>query len=395
MIDVAIVHDVGAFEAMRAEWTELLEASAADSLFLTWEWLFTWWRHCAEGRTLWLVTVRSDGQLVGIAPLALAQPSLARLVPLRTLEFLGTGSVGSDYLDVIARRGFESMVLLALSRRLADHSLIIRLAQLDRTTGLAWELGRQLGQHGWRASSAATEVCPYIDLRGLDWQAYLEGRGAALRYNYRRRLRTLAQQGPVTFERAETPSGRRESLGRLLAFHLRRWDRRGGSDAFHRADLVAFHEELSALALCRGWLRLFTLRVGEKPLAEFYCFRYRDTLLFYQQGFDEQYAKQSVGLIAMGFAIRRAIEERAERFDLLHGRESYKFQWAAQTRELGRLELYPGHPLGWFCRRSVDGQRAAQRTARRLLSASPIHRCLERFSKPASDSRFARPPRTA
>ena len=41
---VEIIDDVAAFERLRPEWTRLLQASAADSLFLTWEWLFTWWQ---------------------------------------------------------------------------------------------------------------------------------------------------------------------------------------------------------------------------------------------------------------------------------------------------------------------------------------------------------------
>src|SRR5262249_38093544 len=31
--------------SLRGEWTDLLAESAADCLFLTWEWLSTWWNH--------------------------------------------------------------------------------------------------------------------------------------------------------------------------------------------------------------------------------------------------------------------------------------------------------------------------------------------------------------
>ncbi|MBI3493076.1 MAG: GNAT family N-acetyltransferase, partial [Acidobacteria bacterium] len=304
MIDIETIHDVRSFEGLREEWTDLLSASASDCIFLTWEWLFTWWVHLAGRRTLSILAVRSNGQLIGLAPLAIAPPSLAHLLSLGTLEFLGTGHVGSDYLDLVIRRGWEPTVLAALAHHIAARNLVIGLTQLDLKNGTAWRLGRALAGRGWAALSSATTVCPVVDLRTVEWTGYLAHRSSSVRYNFRRRLRQLERLGPVTFERATTDDERRESLRRLVAFHLRRWKRRGGSEAFHQRALVAFHEAFSRLALERGWLRLRTLRTGDQPVAEWYCLRYRGAMLFYQSGFDEAYTKHSVGLIAMGLAIK-------------------------------------------------------------------------------------------
>ncbi len=108
---VEIIDDVAAFERLRPEWTRLLQASAADSLFLTWEWLFTWWKHLAGDRRLFILTVRSGDELIAIAPFARSAPRVASILPLPSLEFLGTGTVGSDYLDIIVRRGSEQEAL--------------------------------------------------------------------------------------------------------------------------------------------------------------------------------------------------------------------------------------------------------------------------------------------
>src|SRR2546427_4482076 len=45
------------FEKLREEWNELLQASASNCLFLTWEWLYTWWKHLSEDRRLFIITV--------------------------------------------------------------------------------------------------------------------------------------------------------------------------------------------------------------------------------------------------------------------------------------------------------------------------------------------------
>ena len=52
-------------------WNGLLRSSASDCVFLTHEWLSSWWRHLAEGRRLHVIVAREKGELIGILPLAL------------------------------------------------------------------------------------------------------------------------------------------------------------------------------------------------------------------------------------------------------------------------------------------------------------------------------------
>ena len=59
-----------------------------------------------------------------------------------------------------------------------------------------------------------------------------------------------------------------------------------------------------------------------RPVGALYGFRYRQSFCFYQTG-----------------------------FDLLHGDERYKFDWARQVRALERIELYPPSAHGWLGRR--------------------------------------------
>jgi hypothetical protein len=73
--------------------------------------------------------------------------------------------------------------------------------------------------------------------------------------------------------------------------------------------LTAFHREFSQIALKRGWLRLYLLRLDGKPASFLYGFHYGRKFYFYQSSFDAAYAKHSPGLIMMGLAIRSAIEE--------------------------------------------------------------------------------------
>lgn len=364
---VEVIEDTASFERLREEWNELLEASASDCLFLTWEWLHTWWKHLSEDRRLFIIAVRSGRELIAIAPLAVRPRKLTRLLPFRSLEFLGIGSVGSDYLDLVIRRGREHEALQALAKYLADGKLTLELTQVNRSSCLATALAAQLGQRGWRRSEATTDICPFIRLSGHSWQSYLATFDHKHRYNFQRTLKNLTKQFDVRFEQAVSEEQRREALSLLVALHNMRWRERSGSTAFHTLGLLSFHEELSQLALERGWLRLFVFWLDGKPAASLYGFRYHRTFYFYQSGFDPSYSKHSIGQVTVGLTIQRAIEEGAEEYDLLHGDEPYKFYWAREAREIGRLELYPPNARGLLYKQALWLSRATRRMGRRVL----------------------------
>ncbi len=363
---IETIDDAEAFARLRAEWDALLEASPADCVFLTWEWLFAWWKHLSAGKKLSLIAARRDGALIALAPLALAPGRPLGFFP--ALEFLGAGSAGSDYLDLIVRRGAEREALDALAEHLMKKNIALDLRQLSRASSAGAALASRLDERdGWSAVETATEVCPFIDLTGRSWSSYLASLGSQHRYNFNRRLKNLHKLFDVRFEPAESEAERREALEILIALHHMRWRGRGGSDGLHTPALLAFHEEFTRLALARGWLRLFVLRLDGRPAAALYGLRYGRVFYFYQSGLDPDYAKHSVGLVAMGLAIRSAIEEGAAEYDLLHGSEAYKFQWAHATRELARLQIYSPRAAGRIHRRAAEWDRAAKRIARRVL----------------------------
>src|SRR4029450_11568470 len=58
----------------------------------------------------------------------------------------------------------------------------------------------------------------------------------------------------------------REALAAFLALHGRRWEGRGGSTAFYSEALREFHEAWTRVALGRGWLRFFLMRLDGRPV---------------------------------------------------------------------------------------------------------------------------------
>ncbi len=364
---VTVIEDPSRLERLAEEWSELLADSDADCPFLTREWLETWWKYFSAGRTLALATVRRHSRLLGIAPFFGEPKRFGGVMPYGSLQFLGTGLVGSDYLDVVIRRGYEAQVSRSLAEYLRRGRRVIILSHVHAKHHAAAGLVHELDLAGWMVQEMPIEVCPYISLKGHSWESYLASLGSQHRYNFHRRLKNLHKEGTVTFDMVEKEDQRSEAFQILLTLHHRRWDERGGSETLQSPAMQAFHEAFSRTALERGWLRLYVLRLDGRAIGALYGFRYGRRFFFYQSGFDPAYRRHSVGLVTMGLAIRQALAEGVEEYDLLHGVEPYKFLWASEAHNLVRLRLFPPCAGGRLCRGALALEECAKDLTRRTL----------------------------
>jgi CelD/BcsL family acetyltransferase involved in cellulose biosynthesis len=357
------IQDISGFEALRPHWDGLLSASGANNPFLTFEWLHAWWTNLRGNATLQTIAVWSDDELIALAPL------MSRRSPrwFTRLEFLGTGHAGSDYLDLIVRRGRESEALDSLAEFIASKRQTLRLEHVPEIS-LAAQVARRLQDCGWTTSIVPNGICPVIDLAEHTWESYLAARGRAHRANVRRRMRALGEPLDTAFERVTTDAQRKEALSALFAFHEWRFRTEGGSTAFLTPALRAFHQDATRQALERGWLRMYVLRLNGVPASVMYGFAYNGQFYFYQHGFDARYRDQSIGLVLMALTIRAAFDEGLHTFDMLWGAEPYKRLWATDERRLNQIRAFPAHVGGWLHHGVVAARRRLAPLTRRLLS---------------------------
>jgi CelD/BcsL family acetyltransferase involved in cellulose biosynthesis len=322
--------------------------------------LHAWWRHLHTTATLRILCVRVAGRLVAVAPLALrrAAPTF-----LPTGEFLGSGEAGSDYLDVIVRRGCEAEALEALARALDTDGVSLRLDHVLPASASV-RLADTLAGRGWRALRLPGGCCPVISLTGHTWDSYLASLGSAHRANVRRRVRAAEREYRLAFERIDADAERRDALAALVGFHEQRFRARGGSTAFRTPALRAFHEAATRSALARGWLRMYVLRLNDAPAAVMYGLSYDGRFAFYQHGFDDRYERLSIGLVLMAHTIRAALDEGTHTFDMLWGTEPYKWLWAREASELQQIHLFPNHVGGRIQHHAVIARRTLARAVR-------------------------------
>jgi CelD/BcsL family acetyltransferase involved in cellulose biosynthesis len=314
-----------ALEPLGAEWQALVDRAPEATVFQSWEWIATFWKHRGRGQ-LFVLVAREAGRMVGILPLAIAR---YRGLPLRRVSFLGAPL--SDYQDLISEAGRAAECAGAFFAHLREHAArwdLVDLADVREDSALA-----QMQMPGLIV--APHRICPFLALPA-SWENYQQTLGRNLRGNLGRKRRQLEARLGARFD--TVPAGEIEpALETLYRLHNRRWRRRGLAGAFAAEGVRSFHREVAPLLAARGWLRLHRLQAGGATRAVLYCFGHRGRVYYYLGGFDLALSNYGPGNLLLAHAIAQAIDEGAAELDFLRGDEHYKFEWGARERRTVRL----------------------------------------------------------
>ena len=322
---------------LAAEWNGLLARSDSDQVFLTSEWLTTWWEYFRGGRELFVLLVRAGARLVGIAPWMIEEGGRAG-VRYRRIEFLGTGL--SDRADLILAEPKAGCVE-AILRHLADRSGAWTLADLrewDPTSGNLALFAGSVGGDGLDALATADSLCPYIPITS-DWESFYETRfGHQTRRSRNKRFRALQKRGRVEFEDVTDPEELPEVL-RGMAEVEARLAAGGTRSVLGDERTRAFLLDVGRRFLAKGWLHVALLKLDGRIVAYHFAFRYGGAYYGYYKAYDPDLAAVSPGTILVTDVIRRCFEDGLREFDLLRGEESWKSEWTSSSRRNRRLVL--------------------------------------------------------
>jgi CelD/BcsL family acetyltransferase involved in cellulose biosynthesis len=320
------------FDTLGEEWNVLLARSRARLIFLTREWLQTWWEAYHPGE-LWVLIGRDeDGTLAGIAPWFITTQD-----GVRTVCTVGCVDV-TDYLDVLVAQEHEEAFLAALADYVAastDQFDQIALCNIPQASPTLAFLPEMLSQQGFEVEVTRQDVCPIITLPAT-WDDYLaDNLNKKQRHELRRKIRRAGDGvdwyvvGPQHDLAAE--------LDRFL-------DLMAASSPYKAEFLAderntAFFKQITPRLMDMGYLQLSFLTIGAEPAAAYLNFDYDDTIMVYNSGQDiERFGAFSPGIVLLANLIRDAIERGYKAFDFLRGNETYKYQMGGQDTEIFELK---------------------------------------------------------
>ena len=183
------------------EWNALLKDSIQDTPFLRYEYQKTWWQHLGGGEwkeaKLLLIAAHENNQLVGIAPLFIAEYENAPAVLL-----IGSIEI-SDYLDVIVRKDDHARFISGLLDFLASDSIWAGEPRPYDWSKIDWYnlpddsptllvLKEEAYKRGWTHHEEIYRPTPRIALNG-SFDDYLARIEKKQRHEIRRKMRRAAE----------------------------------------------------------------------------------------------------------------------------------------------------------------------------------------------------------
>jgi CelD/BcsL family acetyltransferase involved in cellulose biosynthesis len=351
------------------DWDAVLADSARPSVFLTHDWVASWWGSFGQGAQSWLLRVAGpNGATLGLAPLYLGRPPGTTRLPVRRLGLIGDHSVGSEYLGLVARAGHER----AVGQAVADHLAAARAR---------WDVAELSGLVEGDPAASALEVplrtvagrareqrqaCSAVALPD-SFEAYLGGLGSKFRQSYRQRASKLHRTSTVRYLMTASEADLRPHLEALFRMHQAHWTAVGLPGSFGDRRMRRFYLEVAGRLLRAGRLRFWQLEVDGVIRASQFGFAYDGVLHSLQEGYDTTFRAPGVGglgVVLRAHAIRSAIEEGLVAYDFLGGTEEFKRRWGTSTSHVRQVRLAaPGArgALAWLATVGAQDARAGLR----------------------------------
>lgn len=331
---LAVLRTAAELQALEPEWRRLSGESRPCNPFIGCDWTRICLKHVCPGSSPYVITVRREGRLAGVAPLR-----LEREMGFRVLRFIGDGR--SDYLGVLQAAdapGVEDAVLAELERRRGEWDLAVLRQLADTYSGLH----TRAVPRALRGCETEGTVAPHVAM-DCDWSTLLaEGPGWLKRMA--KASRKWAKEGGAVTRHSGPDTA--ERVEEIAATEARSWKGREGVGRFQPGrGRELLRDALGALAP-RGEMEVWLAHMDGRPVAFEINFLTPDRIWLYQGAYDEEYRKFSPGGVLDFLSIQRAWEAGAREYDFLSGNEAYKAERTNAARSLRYLALYPTTPRG-------------------------------------------------
>jgi CelD/BcsL family acetyltransferase involved in cellulose biosynthesis len=328
------------FATMREEWNDLVDRSPNPSVFLRWEWHYSWWEAYHLTCETWILRMDMDGVLVGICPLC-----IRKIAAIRSLELCSTSDLRPDRMDIIAIPGFENKVYDEMIQYCLKNMQWDRMICKSITSASVLYKASLLNDAPLGALRIPADWCPILSLPE-SYDSMISRFSKKKRYNINRMIRIACNEKGLRFQTTYHSDTLDVLLRTLMDLHLRRAAHKNISSSIDTHHFRTFINNFSARASSAGLLHIYTLRDCGQPVAIVYGLAFKKTFYYYQSGFNPEWEHFSVGRVLLALTIQNAIKLGCAAFDFLKGDEQYKLQWASQKSREFNLCVHRLTPVG-------------------------------------------------
>jgi CelD/BcsL family acetyltransferase involved in cellulose biosynthesis len=329
----------------------LADARPHVGVFLSSAWLSGFFAEPPAGYDPSVLILREAGALRGFVPLAI------RHTPTHSRVSLLGGGMGSDRVDLLAARGYESVcadALMAWLRGEFPRGFVLELRDVPGDSSLWGSIGRAVIDTPARVEFVPREVYaqPYLPLHETSTTIPGDGLEPSDAASLARHRRWLERRCHLRIETLTDVEDVQQTFDVLVGLLRSRWG--SSRSALEDPRVQRFHRRVLPLLLRDGRLRMVRLVGGMRTIAVFYGVASRSGDVsshrapsaprwwgYYLAGYDREWARRiHLGRIALAAGIDLASKEGAREFDFLKGPERVKYIWPVRERVTIDADVY-------------------------------------------------------
>ena len=297
-----------------------------EPIFISPVWLEVWWNVFGGDRELYLVSMREDNTIAGIAPLMIEDG---------TASIIGSTDV-CDYLDFFIDPDKSQVFFDTLLENLKHKGVkLLNLESLRPDSKVLTSLTNVALCRGCEATLTPCDVTLEMELPD-SWDDYLMTLNSKQRHEVRRKLRRLEEAGEYEYR---SVSDSASVVGELDTFLKMFTESRDDKADFLTDERELFFRSMTESMSSAGILKLGILEIETIPAAMIMYFDYNNSIYLYNSGFEKEYVSLSVGLLSKVLCIKDSIESGKKVFDFLKGNEVYKSRLGGHTTQLTNCRI--------------------------------------------------------
>lgn len=335
MIQIKKITKQAEFAELEKEWGELLKSAESQSVFLTWEWNYSWWEAFGEKYELFVIAIFDDKELIGIAPLY-----KERSFFFKRLRFISDQNNISRELGFVLKKDREEEIL----KKIKD------FLEKEKSWDMLYWFGAIDSLHAfqfWHDLFDDKKIFlrqikgKYSGVELDDWDKYI----TTLRPRQRSKVRSLLKKYVEAEEREElefvVTREKADLENQFLSFidlHQKRWNKKNKPGMFGEAGYTQFMKNVSSRLLANDELFFCHLKYQRRYIAHQLCVQKNNVVHLINEAYDEEFKSFSAGNMLRTVAFKYLCEQGVV-YDFLNNYSFHKKSWGATPANQYHLEI--------------------------------------------------------
>lgn len=325
---------------LESEWNDLLSIQEDEStVFYTPEWFRCWWGTFGGNAVPFILLVRDENRLIGIAPMMIRRQR-NRGFPTRMLGFIENGNSLHNNFILHPRERKEALTaIVQYLMEAQDCWDIVEFKNLPEDSRNCSLLKEIITTNEILSGQKRGLISPYITIHS-DWKSFYKNRSGKTRKTLRNIRNRIHRAGDFSVEEINDYATYRKIAPELYDIARNSWTDEIGNSLNSPANRN-FFDQLSHTAADNGWLSVWLLKIGSDPVAFEYHLKYHHTIHGMRGSHKKNYGRMSPGVFLDSYIIQQIFERRdVAEYDLGGSNDYYKRKWTEDCRRHMTAHLF-------------------------------------------------------